>query len=178
MTLISKVLNMSNYAVNNWTGLDAFSATYLSAEDMWGAWNGISGFLFKLLIKFSMMIWALISGLIAVVVIAVQVMSIKVEVCLRCCFLPLAIANCCGHEHHGGLAYIKRLLACMLYMVGIIICINVSGRVSASLMTGAANGGIIGPIDIARWWIACIAGPFAAVGSIAVMKSLLHEAMS
>lgn len=133
---------------------------------------------------------ALVTQAVACVILAMNMVGVKIEIILRFAFMPFAIANVAqGGLHSSGLGYLKRFLAnifllgCMALTVKLAfiatneVCIAVSSRLG-DLISGSGTGGVFKVIySIGNTLFVSTVGPFAAITAVQSVKSALENAL-
>lgn len=127
---------------------------------------------------------AIIGQTIAGIVLAFQVISIRIEFLIRASFLPLAISSVAqGGANSAGMRYIKKLLSNMFMMMGIVVTIELTflllSTANISLEIFPGDGTIA---ETANRFLGAmfqgLVGPFAAVGCVGAFKSALNDAFN
>lgn len=133
---------------------------------------------------------ALVTQAIACVILAMNMVGVKIEIILRFAFMPFAIANVAqGGVHSSGIGYMKRFLAnifllgCMALTVKLAfiatneVCIDVSAKL-ASMISREGTGGAFKVIySIGNTLFVSTVGPFAAITAVQSVKSALENAL-
>lgn len=136
----------------------------------------LSRFVFEILPS----LLALIGQAIAGVLLAFQIISIRIEFLIRASFLPLAISSVAqGGANSAGMRYIKKLIGNMFMMMGIVVTVEMT-----FLLLSTANITLdVFPGDnaaLVNKFLGAIfqglVGPFAAVGCVGAFKSALNDA--
>lgn len=111
-------------------------------------------------------------------------LSTKLEILLRMAFAPVALSGFASDSRRQQAStYLRKMFACMLYAAGIIILV----KLGAALAIGGSLKGIISEdtsnnvyaigISIATSAGQTVIIPFAIIGAISAMKSVINEAL-
>lgn len=140
--------------------------------------GGLSRFVFEVLPS----MLALIGQVIAGIILAFQVISIRIEFLIRASFMPLAFASVAqGGANSAGARYLKKLIGNMFMMMGIVVTIELtflmlsSANISLDVFPGD-NAEIVNRLVGALF--GGLVGPFAAVGCVSAFKSALNDAFA
>lgn len=126
----------------------------------------------------------IIGQTIAGIVLAFQVISIRIEFLIRASFLPLAISSVAqGGANSPGMRYIKKLLSNMFMMMGIVVTIELTflmlSTADISLNVFPGDGTISETVNrLLGAMFQGLVGPFAAVGCVGAFKSALNDAFN
>lgn len=115
---------------------------------------------------------------IASLIIAITVFSAKLEILVRCAFLPIGISGIVSDSHRqSAMRYLRKTVAAMLYGGMVILVMYVASQLPlAEAITEDYNG--LGWIWIwLKSSIMSLIAPFAGVGAISVGKSIINEAL-
>lgn len=143
-----------------------------------------AGMLSRLVFEVLPSLLAIIGQTIAGIVLAFQVISIRIEFLIRASFLPLAISSVAqGGANSAGMRYIKKLLSNMFMMMGIVVTIELTflllSTANISLEIFPGDGTIA---ETANRFLGAmfqgLVGPFAAVGCVGAFKSALNDAFN
>ncbi len=174
LEIIGRVLGLSDALFDYFQRQpDLGSSDYMTLSE-----TDLGGFLIKVIVAIPCGLLGVITGAIGCIIIAVQTITVKLEVALRASFLPLAISNVATDSPRAGWAYIKKTIISCMYLPGIIICIYLARIIAYSM--GAIDAQGIAPFLLYLLQELLIAGilPFGAIGAINTMKSLLNEAVA
>lgn len=178
--IISTVLGASNVFCD-WVDT-AFGST--SFTDLtFGEASSFNGILTKIVFEAIPGLLSLLSQIIAMLIIGIQLITIRIEVLVRTMFFPIAVADVAGRGTSGsGMRYLKNLLGNIFLLGTILIVIKLTYMVSADIMNfslsnisfsseGAANlfNGIFAMV------FAGLLGPFACISAITTVKSMIRE---
>lgn len=176
MDIISVFIGFSNWALDSSVNIN-ISATANSTTTDYSEFNNL-GFIEKVFMFIPMLITYLLSK-IATVVIYIMVISTKIEIILRGGFMCLALSTISENGmKSSGIKYIKKFLGCMLYGASIILVLKITTYLQISSSTIAASG--TGLALIMGWitsFFSSLIYPFAAVGAIAVSKTVLNDVL-
>ena len=144
----------------------------------------VSGFLAKVFIQLLPSMISLIGQVIACIIIAVQMVTIRIEILLRYAFMPFAFANIAhGGPNSSGMRYVKRFIGNFVIMGAMLLVIRLSYLVcasfSASTLTMTNGSATVGQTIISSLFgflVTSLLGPFAAVGAVVAVKATLNEA--
>lgn len=110
------------------------------------------------------------------ILLAYQIITIRIEYLIRVAFMPLAIANIAQDGAQGaGVRYLKKIVGNMFMLVGILLSVRLTFYV---LNTVSVNMKImnIDWIDrIVQGLLVAGIGPFCAVGAVTSFKAALNE---
>ena len=141
-----------------------------------------SGLLARILFQLLPGMLSLFGQIIAGIILAFQVISIRIEFLIRIAFLPLAIASIAqGGAQSAGARYIKRLVGNMFLMMGIIATVEIVyllifvGMPDLAVFDASTKGGqVVNNILVSIF--SGLVGPFAAVGCVSALKSTISDA--
>ena len=179
--IISLVFGASN-AFCSW--VDTAFADISFTELSFGEVTSLNGVLVKVLFEAIPGLMSLLSQIIAMLIIGIQLITIRIEVLVRTMFFHIAVADLAGRGMSGsGMRYMKNLLGNIFLLGTILIVIKLTYMVSADIMSftldpssifssdGAANlfSGIFAMVFTG------LLGPFACISAITTVKSMIRE---
>lgn len=178
--IISTVLGASNMFCN-W--VDGAFGDISYTELTFGEATSFNGILTKIVFEAIPGLLSLLSQIIAMLIIGIQLITIRIEVLVRTMFFPIAVADVAGRGISGsGMRYLKNLLGNIFLLGTILIVIKLTYMVSADIMNfslsnlsfsseGAANlfNGIFAMV------FSGLLGPFACISAITTVKSMIRE---
>lgn len=175
MALISATLGASNAFVDK---IDEMIAGYSYTDFLMESDQEVNGTLSKIILQVLPGIFALISQIVACVIVAVQLISIRLEILIRAIFFPLA---CASIVHSGvtgpGMRYVKNLIANVFILGGILLIVKLVYLLICDLTMSGVIAGMSG-IFLTIFGIIFngLIGPFTCIGTITAVKSTLKEA--
>jgi len=120
-----------------------------------------------------------IVGLFAQIVIAVNILVTKVEIIIRFSLLPLAVASICGHEHHGGIAYIKKMIASAFFMFAVLGEIYLVSSIADSMLFTASGQSAASVFEfIMEYLLMAVVGPFVCCSAVSTTKQAIERAFN
>lgn len=138
----------------------------------------VASFIGRLLLEYVPALFSFVFQLCCGVLIAYQIITIRIEFLIRAAFMPLAVADIAQSGVQGnGMKYIKRLIFTMFMLMGILATIKLTFYVVGSIgTTGFDNIFDEGWINkfITNMFIACV-GPCCCVGAVTSFKAALNE---
>lgn len=180
LKIVGLIMGSSNFLVDQIQGKltsDAQTKEMISPAET-------AGMLSRLVFEVLPSLLAIIGQTIAGIVLAFQVISIRIEFLIRASFLPLAISSVAqGGANSAGMRYIKKLLSNMFMMMGIVVTIELTflllSTANISLEIFPGDGTIA---ETANRFLGAmfqgLVGPFAAVGCVGAFKSALNDAFN
>ena len=181
-TLMGSVLGASNSLYDSISGtIDADMTGNLAVS----ALDSKSGILAKIFFELVPSFLSLIGQVIACIAIVMQIVTIRLDILLRYIFLPFAVASIAhGGPQSGGMHYLKRFIGNFVLMAAIAVSIRITFLMCMDISLTAADfksNGDVGGAAIAAimgFLITSVVGPFAAVGAVSAVKSVVGEAFS
>ena len=170
------IMSSSNYLVDQIQANMQSGSGNITGETPMETASLMSRFVFEVLPSMLAMIGQVIAG----IMLAFQIVSIRIEFLLRASLLPLAIANVAqGGANSAGARYIKKLIGNMFMMMGIVVTVELT-----FLMLSSANISLdVFPgenAELVNRFIGAIfsglVGPFAAVGCVGAFKAAINDA--
>ena len=130
-------------------------------------------------------LFSVITQLFASALLAVNIVMAKVEFELRLSFIPIGVANVCtsGGINNAGYKYIKRMLACAMYMGGVFVVILIVGGCTTGYGSSiygytASNVLVKSILDFfSNIILNGIVGPFAVVSACGTLKTIINDAI-
>lgn len=169
-SLVNAIPNIVDTAKGMQNESDQVFAQNLSALQIFG--NAIGRFFLELMLSLLTLIFQIGCGL----MVAYQIITIRIEFLVRTAFMPLAISDIAQNGVRGsGMKYIKRLLLNMFMLMGILATIVLTffiiNDISVNLNIFEAEW--INKIVIGIFITCC--GPCCAVGAVTSFKAALNE---
>ena len=180
LKIVGLIMGSSNFLVEQIQGKltsDAQAKEMMSPAET-------AGMLSRIVFEVLPSLLAIIGQTIAGIVLAFQVISIRIEFLIRASFLPLAISSVAqGGANSAGMRYIKKLLSNMFMMMGIVVTIELTflllSTANISLNIFPGDGTIAeGANRFLGAMFQGLVGPFAAVGCVGAFKSALNDAFN
>ena len=176
LKIVGLTMSGSNYLVTQIQGnivQGTGTMTMTAPEETAGM---LSRFVFEILPSLLSLIGQAIAG----VLLAFQIISIRIEFLIRASFLPLAISSVAqGGANSAGMRYIKKLIGNMFMMMGIVVTVEMTflllstANISLDVFPGD-NAALVNKFLGAVFQ--GLVGPFAAVGCVGAFKSALNDA--
>lgn len=170
------VMSSSNYLVDKVQDLITDGDGNLKGETPSETASLMSRIVFEVLPSMLTLIGQIIAG----IMLAFQIISIRIEFLLRASLLPLAIANVAqGGANSAGARYIKKLIGNMFMMMGIVVTVELtflmlsSSDISLNIFS-SPNAEMVNRLLGAMF--SGLVGPFAAVGCVGAFKAALNDA--
>lgn len=177
--IISTALGASNGFVN-W--VDNAIAGYSFGELASAGGSTVNGTLTKILVEWIPAIMSLLSQIIAGVIIGVQLISIRIEVLVRSMFLPVAVAGISqGGAGSPGMRFVKNLIGNIFTLGAVLVIVKLTYMVTGDIQAfQIESAGLAQTIFMSMYAIVFngVIGPFACIGAITTVKSLIREAFS
>lgn len=140
----------------------------------------VNGLLAQIFIELIPSLMSMLSQIIAGVIIGVQLVSIRIEVLVRSMFLPVAVASISqGGAGSPGLRYVKNLIGNVFTLGAILLVIKLTYMVAGDIQAFQMDSGDVAQsIFMTIYGIVFngVIGPFASIGAITTVKSLIREA--
>lgn len=174
-SLVNKIPDLANEAVNS---VNTATSTNFTANA--GALESFASMVGRILLQLLLGLLTLIFQIACGILVAYQIITIRIEFLVRTAFMPLAISNIAQDGAQGpGMKYIKRLLMNMFMMMGILATIILTffiiNNISVNLNIFGDGLDWINKIIIGLFVTCC--GPCCAVGAVTSFKAALNEMM-
>ena len=170
----------------NWFLDQANTIVSLSATTtMRSLGDGPAGWIWQIFIVVLPGLISVITQLLCAVLLAVQILTVKVEFVIRLCFMPIGLSAVISDGMRGaGIRYFKKTLACACYMGSIILVIWAVYLCTLGVEFGHAADTAVGVTGVAEvifsvlvtMVMQSLVGPFAVLSCINVMKNVVMEA--
>ena len=178
--IINAVLEGSNwFATTMDTAIQSVTATGEAPDSL----KKVNGMLATVMLMGLPVLISLICQVVACVLIAMQIVTIKVEISLRAMFMPLAVSSIAQDGiSSSGMRYIKKFLGNIFLLGGILVVVKVVSFIGVSMASSNLFAGedagyqILAGIFSAIFNSALV--PFASVSAIATLKSTINDAMA
>lgn len=175
-SLVNAIPNLGSAAQNQVQNTTSNFTSNMNGIEAWSSF--VARLILELFLGLMTMIFQIVCGLL----IAYQIITIRIEFLVRAAFMPLAISNIAQDGVKGpGLRYIKRLLVNMFMLMGIlatiILTFYIINDISVSLNIFDSEGTQwINRILVGLFVTCC--GPCCAVGAVTSFKAALNEMFS
>lgn len=168
----SLVYKMDNI-VTNATAAREFNTNFASQSQSLYSFGSMLG---RLILSLFISLLTLIFQIACGIMLALQIIAIRIEFLARTAFMPLAISNIAQDGVQGpGMKYLKRLLFNMFMMMGILVTVVITFYVISGVSVELRifeyewlNSILVGV------FVACC-GPACAVGAVTSFKAALNE---
>jgi len=173
--LIINILMMNNWLLSlmetSATGTNETLETLKRICDMVQSW-GIMECIGMIVTLAFVQLGAVAGGLI----VTYQAISRKLELYLRGCFAPVAIADCYEGVHSSGFRYIKKIIAIILWGGAMMIIVELNSSLSTGYMASLFDSGVEGLTSFSAL-AGLILFPLATGGMCGAAKQICNDAL-
>lgn len=173
--LIINILMMNNWLLSlmetSSTGTNETLETLKRICDMVQSW-GIMECIGMIVTLAFVQLGAVAGGLI----VTYQAISRKLELYLRGCFAPVAIADCYEGVHSSGFRYIKKIIAIILWGGAMMIIVELNSSLSTGYMANLFESGVEGLTSFSAL-AGLILFPLATGGMCGAAKQICNDAL-
>lgn len=176
LQIVSSLFGASNLFVT-WVSNTIAAYDYGELASASGA--TVNGTLAKIFLELIPSLISMLSQIIAGVIIGIQIISIRIEMLGRVMFLPLGFASIAhGGASSPGLRYVKNLIGNIFTLGTILIVIKLTYMIAADITAFQLESDGAQQIFMTIYAVLFngLIGPFACIGAINMVKSLIREA--
>lgn len=178
--IIGWVFSGSNALVDWFNSIKGnYSAASATAPEI----SSPSGTLSKVLFQYIPGIFALLSQVIACLIIGAKMFSFRVQTLIRAALMPFAVANIAqGGVNSSGMRFVQKFIGSMLFLMSCLLVVKLTSLVAAGLATvtyaNAADGATAVVNSMFQMLYTSLIGPFCAVTAIGALENVINEAFS
>jgi len=177
--LMSMILGSSNNMVDAITAVGDSLTVTVTESDI--AHPVASGLVAKVAIELIPSLISMLSQVIAFLIVSIQILTVRIEMMFRFVFMPFAIANIAhGGPGSAGMRYTKRFIGTFVVMAGMVMAIKmtflVCSGVTYTMLDPSIDWGSRIVSGIMGTLFTSAIGPFAAVGAVTTVRSMINEA--
>ena len=177
--IIGWVFSGSNALVDWFNSIkNDYSATSATAPNI----SSPSGMLSRVLFQYIPGIAALLSQVIACLIIGAKMFSFRVQTLIRAALMPFAIANIAqGGVNSSGMRFVQKFIGSMLFLMSCLLVVKLTSLAAAGLTTLTFSNTTDDTAAIRsafQMMYTSLIGPFCAVTAIGALENVINEAFS
>ena len=177
--IIGWVFSGSNALVDWFNSIkNNYSATSATAPNI----SSPSGNLSKVLFQYIPGIFALLSQVIACLIIGAKMFSFRVQTLIRAALMPFAIANIAqGGVNSSGMRFVQKFIGSMLFLMSCLLVVKLTSLAAAGLTTLTFSNTTDDTAvirSVFQMMYTSLIGPFCAVTAIGALENVINEAFS
>ena len=177
--IIGWVFSGSNALVDWFNSIkNNYSATSATAPSI----SSPSGMLSRVLFQYIPGIAALLSQVIACLIIGAKMFSFRVQTLIRAALMPFAIANIAqGGVNSSGMRFVQKFIGSMLFLMSCLLVVKLTSLAAAGLTTLTFSNTTDDTAAIRsafQMMYTSLIGPFCAVTAIGALENVINEAFS
>ena len=177
--IIGCVFSGSNALVDWFNSIkNNYSATSATAPSI----SSPSGMLSRVLFQYIPGIAALLSQVIACLIIGAKMFSFRVQTLIRAALMPFAIANIAqGGVNSSGMRFVQKFIGSMLFLMSCLLVVKLTSLAAAGLTTLTFSNTTDDTAAIRsafQMMYTSLIGPFCAVTAIGALENVINEAFS
>lgn len=177
--IIGWVFSGSNALVDWFNSIkNNYSATSATAPII----SSPSGMLSKVLFQYIPGIAALLSQVIACLIIGAKMFSFRVQTLIRAALMPFAIANIAqGGVNSSGMRFVQKFIGSMLFLMSCLLVVKLTSLAAAGLTTLTFSNTTDDTAvirSVFQMMYTSLIGPFCAVTAIGALENVINEAFS
>ena len=177
--IIGWVFSGSNALVDWFNSIkNNYSATSATAPNI----SSPSGMLSKVLFQYIPGIAALLSQVIACLIIGAKMFSFRVQTLIRAALMPFAIANIAqGGVNSSGMRFVQKFIGSMLFLMSCLLVVKLTSLAAAGLTTLTFSNTTDDTAvirSVFQMMFTSLIGPFCAVTAIGALENVINEAFS
>ena len=177
--IIGWVFSGSNALVDWFNSIkNDYSATSATAPNI----SSPSGMLSRVLFQYIPGIFALLSQVIACLIIGAKMFSFRVQTLIRAALMPFAIANIAqGGVNSSGMRFVQKFIGSMLFLMSCLLVVKLTSLAAAGLTTLTFSNTTDDTAAIRsafQMMYTSLIGPFCAVTAIGALENVINEAFS
>ena len=177
--IIGWVFSGSNALVDWFNSIkNTYSATSATAPNI----SSPSGNLSKVLFQYIPGIFALLSQVIACLIIGAKMFSFRVQTLIRAALMPFAIANIAqGGVNSSGMRFVQKFIGSMLFLMSCLLVVKLTSLAAAGLTTLTFSNTTDDTAvirSVFQMMYTSLIGPFCAVTAIGALENVINEAFS
>lgn len=177
--IIGWVFSGSNALVDWFNSIkNNYSATSATAPII----SSPSGMLSKVLFQYIPGIAALLSQVIACLIIGAKMFSFRIQTLIRAALMPFAIANIAqGGVNSSGMRFVQKFIGSMLFLMSCLLVVKLTSLAAAGLTTLTFSNTTDDTAvirSVFQMMYTSLIGPFCAVTAIGALENVINEAFS
>lgn len=177
--IIGWVFSGSNALVDWFNSIkNKYSATSAIAPNI----SSPSGMLSRVLFQYIPGIFALLSQVIACLIIGAKMFSFRVQTLIRAALMPFAIANIAqGGVNSSGMRFVQKFIGSMLFLMSCLLVVKLTSLAAAGLTTltfSNTTDDTAAIRSVFQMMYTSLIGPFCAVTAIGALENVINEAFS
>ena len=177
--IIGWVFSGSNALVDLFNSIkNKYSATSATAPNI----SSPSGMLSRVLFQYIPGIFALLSQVIACLIIGAKMFSFRVQTLIRAALMPFAIANIAqGGVNSSGMRFVQKFIGSMLFLMSCLLVVKLTSLAAAGLTTltfSNTTDDTAAIRSVFQMMYTSLIGPFCAVAAIGALENVINEAFS
>ena len=177
--IIGWVFSGSNALVDWFNSIkNDYSATSATAPNI----SSPSGMLSRVLFQYIPGIFALLSQVIACLIIGAKMFSFRVQTLIRAALMPFAIANIAqGGVNSSGMRFVQKFIGSMLFLMSCLLVVKLTSLAAAGLTTltfSNTTDDTAAIRSVFQMMYTSLIGPFCAVTAIGALENVINEAFS
>ena len=177
--IIGWVFSGSNALVDWFNSIkNDYSATSATAPNI----SSPSGMLSRVLFQYIPGIAALLSQVIACLIIGAKMFSFRVQTLIRAALMPFAIANIAqGGVNSSGMRFVQKFIGSMLFLMSCLLVVKLTSLAAAGLTTltfSNTTDDTAAIRSVFQMMYTSLIGPFCAVTAIGALENVINEAFS
>ena len=177
--IIGWVFSGSNALVDWFNSIkNNYSATSATAPSI----SSPSGMLSRVLFQYIPGIAALLSQVIACLIIGAKMFSFRVQTLIRAALMPFAIANIAqGGVNSSGMRFVQKFIGSMLFLMSCLLVVKLTSLAAAGLTTltfSNTTDDTAAIRSVFQMMYTSLIGPFCAVTAIGALENVINEAFS
>lgn len=141
-----------------------------------------SGMLSRVLFQYIPGIAALLSQVIACLIIGAKMFSFRVQTLIRAALMPFAIANIAqGGVNSSGMRFVQKFIGSMLFLMSCLLVVKLTSLAAAGLTTltfSNTTDDTAAIRSVFQMMYTSLIGPFCAVTAIGALENAINEAFS